>query len=92
MSRKVGAIHFGAETQELNKKNEASELENSLERLAAKNNINSVAIHMEMDEPSELYRFFSRLVKPADKHVFTCRIGNSGVEIIEGSNLVTPML
>ena len=84
--------YFGTETQELNKRNEESELENSLERLAAKNNINSVAIHIEMEEPSELHRFFSRSVKPSDKHVFTCRIGNSGVEIVEGSNLAASVL
>lgn len=84
--------YFGTETQELNKKKEESELENSLERLAAKNNINSVALHIEMNEPSELHRFFSRSVKPSDKHVFTCRIGNNGVEIVEGSNLAFPML
>ena len=79
--------YFGAETQEINKEKEQAELENSLERLAAKNNINSVAIHIEMDKPSELYRFCSRSVEPSDKHFFTCRIGNNGVEIIEGSNL-----
>lgn len=84
--------YFGTKTQELNQKNEESELENSLERLASKNNINSVAIHIEIDEPSELYRFFSRSVKPSDRHVFTCRIKNSGVEIIEGANLAFPML
>ena len=79
--------YFGAETQEINKEKEQAELENSLERLAAKNNINSVAIHIEMDKPSELYRFCSRSVEPSDKHFFTCRIGNNGVEIIKGSNL-----
>jgi len=79
--------YFGAETQEINKEKEQAELENSLERLAAKNNINSVAIHIEMDKPSELYRFCSRSVEPSDKHFFTCRIGNNGGEIIEGSNL-----
>lgn len=84
--------YFSTEAQEINKENEEAELENSLEQLAAKNNINSVAIHIEMDEPSELHRFFSRSVKPSDKHVFTCRIGNDGVEIVEGSNLAVPML
>lgn len=84
--------YFSTEAQEINKQNEEAELENSLERLAAKNNINSVAIHIEMDEPSELHRFFSRSVKPSDKHVFTCRIGNDGVEIVEGSNLAVNML
>jgi hypothetical protein len=84
--------YFGAATQEINKKNEESELENSLERLAEKNNINSVAIHIEMDKPSELYRFFSRLVTPSDKHVFTCRIGSNGVEIADGSILGVPTL
>lgn len=84
--------YFSTEAQEINKENEEAELENSLERLAAKNIINSVVIHIEMDEPSELHRFFSRSVKPSDKHLFTCRIGNGGVEIVEGSNLAVPML
>lgn len=83
--------YFNAETQEINKENEHAELEKSLERLAAKNNINSVVIHIEMDEPSELYRFCSRSVEPSDKHFFTCRIGNNGVEIVEGSNLAVKM-
>lgn len=79
--------YFGSETQEVNRENENAELENSLERLAKKNNINSVTVHVEMDEPSELHRFFSRSVKPSDKHVFTCRIGGDGVEISDGSSL-----
>ena len=84
--------YFSTEAQEINKRNEEAELENSLERLAAKNNINSVAIHIEMEEPSELHRFFSRSVKPTDKHLFTCRMGNGGVEIVEGANLAVPVL
>jgi hypothetical protein len=84
--------YFGAEAQEVNKENEEAELENSLERLAAKNNINSVAVQIEMDEPSELHRFFSRSVKPSDKHVFTCRIGSDGVEIVQSSKFAVPTL
>jgi hypothetical protein len=83
--------YFGTETQEINKENEEAELNNSLKRLATKNNINSVTIHIEMDEPSELYRFFSRSVKPSDKHVFTCRIGKDNFEIVECSNIDAPM-
>lgn len=78
--------YFGTETQEANKKNEEAELENTLERLATKNKINSVAVKFEMNEPSELYRLFSRSVKASDKHVFTCRIGSNGVEITQGAN------
>ncbi|WP_152969043.1 hypothetical protein [Amantichitinum ursilacus] len=82
--------YFSTETQELNKKNEESELENSLERLGMKNNIGSVCVHIEMEEPHELYRFFSRSVKPSDRHIFTCRIAGSGAEIIEGSKFSAP--
>jgi hypothetical protein len=89
---KVLIKYFSTEAQELNKMSEGGELENSLKRLVAKNNINSVSIHIEMNKPSELYRFFSRSINPSDKHNFTCRVGNSGVEIVEGSNLDIPML
>ena len=78
--------YFSTESQEINKENEEAEFENSLDRLAAKNNINSVAVHIEMNEPSELYRFFSKSVKPSDKHIFTCSIGDNGIEIVEGSS------
>ncbi len=78
--------YFNSEIQEINRENENAELGNSLERLAAKNNIKSVTIHIEMEEPSETHRFFSRTVNPSDKHVFTCRIEDGGVEICEGSN------
>ncbi len=79
--------YFGAETQEINKENEEAELKNSLERLAEKNKINTVAIHIELEKPNELYRFFSRSAKPADKHVFTCHIGSGGIEITKGSDI-----
>ena len=84
--------YFSAEPQETNRQNEEAELENSLDRLATKNKIKSIAIHIEMEEPNDLYRFFSRSVGPSDKHIFTCRIGANGVEITEGSNLAVPML
>ncbi|QFY44222.1 hypothetical protein F6R98_17590 [Candidatus Methylospira mobilis] len=84
--------YFSTEAQDISKRNEESELENSLERLAAKNNINSVAIHIEMEEPSELHRFFSRSVEPSDKHLFTCRMRNGGIEIIDGANLAVSVL
>jgi ribosomal protein L20A (L18A) len=84
--------YFCTELQKVNKQNEEAELENSLERLASKNRIKSVAIHIEMSEPSELYRFFSQSVAPSDKHLFTCRIGNDGVEIVQGSKIVDAVI
>jgi hypothetical protein len=84
--------YFNTEVQKVNKKSEEGEFENSLKRLDKRNNIKSIVIHIEMNEPRELYRFFSQNVKPSDKHIFTCRIGNDGVEIVEGSNLAVPML
>lgn len=87
---KVLIKYFSTEVQELNRQNEEAELENSLIRLASRNKINSVAVHMEMNEPSELHRFFSRTVKPSDRHVFTCKIADEGVTIVAGSDLLEP--
>lgn len=80
--------YFNTEVQELNKPSEEGELENSLVRLATKNKINSVAIHIEMEEPNEMHMFCSRTVKPSTKHLFTSRIVNGAVEIVDGSSLL----
>lgn len=79
---KVLIKYFGTKPQELNKQKEAAELNNQLAALAAKLRINSITFDIEMNHPSELFRFFSRSVAPTDRHHFTCQIGASGAEIV----------
>lgn len=79
--------YFNTELQEVNKQSEETELINSLGVLANVNKINSITIHIEMDEQNEQYRFFSRSVNPAYKHIFRCCIGNNSIETTEGTEL-----
>lgn len=84
---KVLIKYFGTKPQELNKERESSELNNRLETLAARHRINSITFDLSMDEPCELFRFFSRTVKSTDRHHFTCQIGESGAEIVAPKDL-----
>lgn len=86
---KVLIKYFSTEIQELNKSNEVGELENTLTQLASKNKIGSISFDIQVDYPSEMYRFYSRSVAPSDRHTFTCRTGENGAEIVTG--LMTPM-
>lgn len=81
--------YFNTEIQELNKSNEDGELENTLARLASKNKIESISFDIQVDHPSEMYRFYSRAVAATDRHSFTCIIGDNGAEIVPGPT--TPM-
>lgn len=81
---KVLIKYFGTEIQELNKSSEGGELENTLKQLASKNKIGSISFDIEVDHPSEMYRFYSRAVAAADRHTFTCRIGDNGAEMVHG--------
>lgn len=73
--------YFGAESQKINKKNEEAELKNSLLSLVEKYKINTITMHMEMEQPSEIYRFFSKQVPPADVHRFVIKLVNNVVEL-----------
>ena len=84
---KVLIKYFGAKPQELNKDRESSELNNRLETLATRHKINSITFDLSMNKPCELFRFFSRSVEPTDRHHFTCRIGESGAEIVAPKDL-----
>jgi hypothetical protein len=86
---KVLIKYFSTEVQELNKSNEVGELENTLAQLALKNKIGSISFDIQVDHPSEMYRFYSRAVAAADRHTFTCRIGDNGAEIVRAP--ATPM-
>jgi len=81
---KVLIKYFSTEIQELNKSSEEGELEKTLTQLASKNKIGSIVFDMQVDYPSEMYRFYSRVVEATDRHTFTCRIGDNGVEIVPG--------
>ncbi|MEO7496861.1 MAG: hypothetical protein ABIV04_18140 [Massilia sp.] len=81
---KVLIKYFSTEIQELNKRSEAGELKNALAQLASKHKIGAVAFDIQVDQPSEIYRFYSRAVAAADRHTFTCRIGAKGAEIVPG--------
>ena len=86
---KVLIKYFSTEIQELNKSNEVGELENTLAQLASKNKIGSISFDIQVGHPSEMYRFYYRAVAAADRHTFTCRIGDNGAEIVLGP--ATPM-
>ena len=79
--------YFGTKLQELNKKNESSQLKNQLEALIAHHRINSITFDLSMEEPRELFRFFSRRIAPTDRHHFTCQIGEFGAEIVTPKDL-----
>lgn len=81
--------YFNTEVQELNRSNEVGELQNTLAQLALKNKIGSISFDIQVIQPSEMYRFYSRTVAAADRHTFTCRIGDNGAEIVPG--FATPM-
>lgn len=76
--------YFNTEIQKLNKSSEEGELENRLVQLASKNKIRSISFDIQVNPTSEMYRFCSKTVAAADRHTFTCRIGDNGAEIVPG--------
>jgi len=73
--------YFGAKSQEENKETEEGELRNTLLLLAHKHKIKSISVLLEMEDPTEHFRFFSRSVPPSDRHKFVCRIQDNTVEL-----------
>jgi hypothetical protein len=84
---KVLIKYFSPKPQELNKQRESAELNNQLVSTTANLRINSITFDIEMRQPCELFRFYSRAVAPADRHHFTCQIGSSGAEIVPPKRL-----
>lgn len=80
---KVLIKYFNTKAQELNHKNESAALDKSLDKLIRNHKIHSITFDMEVDEMSDLFRFFSRSVNPSDRHHFTCRLGQYGAEIVQ---------
>lgn len=75
--------YFGAKSQEANKKAEYTRLKNGLSGLWARHKIRNIAFHIEMNEPGEIFRFFSRKVAATEKHNFSCSIEKGEVVIGE---------
>ncbi len=80
---KILVKYFSTKAQELNNTKESTELDNSLDKLIRNHNIHSITFDIEVDERSDLCRFFSRSIKADDRHHFTCRMGQSGAEIFK---------
>lgn len=74
--------YFKTKTQHINMQNENSKLKNDLQHLSKKHKIESISINIEIENKTEMYKFFSRSVKPSHKHSFTCLIKNEALEII----------
>ncbi|WP_186234853.1 hypothetical protein [Burkholderia gladioli] len=73
--------YFRAKSQEENKEAEEGELRNTLLLLAHKHKIKSISVLLEMEDPTEHFRFFSRSVPSSDRHKFVCRIQDGTVEL-----------
>jgi hypothetical protein len=74
-------LYFHSNNQTANHGNEYSELLNSLKKLKAENNINSIQLHYEIDDPlSEYFVFYSDNVGVNPCHLFT--IKEQGTELI----------
>jgi hypothetical protein len=79
-----GLIHyFGTKSQERNKVSEYGRLRNDLKKLLARNKISAITFNIEMEEPHEFYRFFSRNISARDRHYFALRIEHDQVIIAE---------
>ena len=81
-------LYFDTVPQELNKKNEITEMKNQLNVLTKKYRINSVSFDLETETLSEYSKFFSREVSPSLKHVFTFNINNGNIDLQNGSKLL----
>lgn len=77
-----GLIHyFGTKSQERNKISEYGKLRNGLKKLLARHKISAITFDIEMEEPHEFYRFFSRNLSARDRHYFALRIEHDQVII-----------
>lgn len=77
-----GLIHyFGTKSQECNKIAEYGRLRNGLKKLLDRHKISAITFDIEMEEPHEFYRFFSRQVSARDRHHFALRVEHDQVII-----------
>lgn len=73
--------YFDCASQRLNREKERAMLRNQLASLADQHNIQSVAVHLEMQTSNEYYVFGSDAVPPALSHSFLYRYSKGKVEV-----------
>lgn len=69
--------YFDAKCQEPDKKASWTKFRNLLRKVLAARNINSVSIHMELEEPSEYDALGSRCIVPSMAHSFAWELANA---------------
>lgn len=74
-------LYFDSKTQYNNKDKEKAELENSLNELYNKHNINTLQMHYEFGRKNEYWKFYSSNINSTQKHIFTLTPKNKSFEI-----------
>lgn len=82
--------YFNTPLQDDNRVVEDGELKNGLQRFLNENRIASIRFQLEMEEPNEYFRFFSKAVPPADCHCFICALNQAGEVSIEPAEAWSP--
>jgi len=80
---KILITYFDTPLQDDNRIAEEGELKNSLAKFLNKNRIASIHFQIEMDEPNEYFRFFSKTMQPTDRHNFVCTLSPSGEVLLK---------
>jgi hypothetical protein len=80
-------FYFDSKNQTKNKAKEKGEIENNLLAFAQDHKIGSVAIHFEVDDESEYYKFSSSKIEAKHQHVFTTKLKNGQLVTKEGADL-----
>lgn len=73
--------YFDCASQQVNREQERSVLNNQLASLAEKHNIQSVSLHLEMESPNEYFVLGSAAAPAALSHSFLLRRSEAGIEI-----------
>ena len=80
-------LYFDSENQTKNKEKERCELTNNLRKMVAENNIKSVHINYELEDPHDYGLFSSSTISPNYSHSFTVKLVDDSLEVKKGSEL-----
>jgi hypothetical protein len=78
-------FYFDAKNQNKDKERERSEIVNNLKKIRDQHDINCVQIYYEVDSESEYYRFFSSKIPPDSRHLFTVKLDDDKLSVINGA-------
>lgn len=73
--------YFECKSQRINRDKERASFRRRLNSVANKNKIHSVAVHIEVEQPSEYFAFGSESVPPAHSHTFVFESVHKGLEL-----------